>query len=106
MSTLYIFTAGNPVKLRKIDRIESGYTRIVKLKSLRTDHRRGFFAVADFKGQRLFLTGGFANEKKALGLVVEYNYKSNEWSKCPPLNEARASHSSCCAGEHVYVFGG
>ena len=32
--------------------------------------------------------------------------KKHKWIEAPKLNFGRFFHSSCCLGEHAYVFGG
>ena len=65
------------------------------------------YAIADYKGHRVYLSGGDA--KKMLDEETEVDYfdlRSLQWHSASKLNEGRRFHSSVCLGEHIYVFGG
>ena len=66
---------------------------------------RRFASLANFQGKSIFLSGGF-NPASTCKEVYEYRISSNTWSCAPYINQERNSHSSCAAGNFIYICGG
>ena len=67
----------------------------------KSENCRHNFAVAKFKGNVVYLSGGrgktstYWSSWKATTSVKRFNLRSEEWAEIAPLNVARYHHSSC-----------
>ena len=54
----------------------------------------------------VIISGGRTFSSHTTGLVSSYSVTENEWLDLPDLNLERESHSACCLGSTLFVFGG
>ena len=71
---------------------------------------RLYFALANYKNEHVYVTGGAAKDNTAKWMpqnsTAIYNVKKDIWADGPSFNVARNAHSSCIVGSKVYIFGG
>ena len=84
--------------------ISNGPHRKTTLASL--DSIRYRFALANYRDEAIYITGGSYSLLDNVSSVMRFNLRSNQWEKAPSMNQARKCHSSCVLKKKVYVFGG
>ena len=80
------------IDLSDPNNLKESYKKTLKRRAL-------WFAVALYKDELVYLTGGEAevNDPDPRQTSI-YNIRSDEWKDGPPLNHGRRGHSSICVG--------
>ena len=104
--SLYAFSQGYPLSVTRYSNLLTDDARNVTKQTLTPAMVSSkFFALANYKDSRVYVSGGVSNGE-AQRTVLVYNFAKNDWTACPDMNLARRFHSSYFLKGKLYVFFG